>query len=140
SRMTNITNDIWDDVQPQFVSGGSRRGILFMSNRPAPNMDVPAGVNEMPTGPMNLFFYDTKTESRELLQITHARHTHINQPIQYGPDNFAYLSDSNGVWNKYVVLFGRNAQNQDSAISVPVTNYGSSIISHQYNPAGDLVA
>lgn len=140
SRMTNITNDIWDDVQPQFVSGGSRRGILFLSNRPAPNMDVPAAVNEMPTGPMNLFFYDTKTERRELLQITHTQNAHVTQPIQYGPDNFAYLSDSNGAWNKYVVLFGRNAQNEDSAISVPVTNYGSSIISHQYNPAGDLVA
>lgn len=140
SRMTHITNDIWDDVQPQFVSGGSRRGILFLSNRPAPNMDVPAGVNEMATGPMNLFFYDTKTESRELLQITFAENTHITQPIQYGPDNFAYLSDSNGIWNKYVVFFGRNAANKDSAISVPVTNYGSSILSHQYNPAGDLVA
>jgi len=140
SRMTNITNDMWDDVQPQFVSGGSRRGILFLSNRPAASMDVPAQVNQMPTGPMNLYFYDTKTQSRELLQITHTENTHITQPIQYGPDNFAYLSDSNGVWNKYVVLFGRNENNQDSAISVPVTNYVSSIISHQYNPAGNLVA
>lgn len=135
SRMTNITNDSWDDVQPWFVSGGSRRGILFLSNRPAPNLVVPAAVNELPAGPMNVYFYDTKTESPVLLKCSDNKAGNITQPIQYGPDNFAYLRDDNGINNKYVVIFGRNAQNQDSAISVPVTNYSRSILSHQYSLA-----
>ncbi|MBA3828036.1 MAG: hypothetical protein H0X33_03785 [Taibaiella sp.] len=140
SRMTNITDDIWDDVQPTFISGGTRRGILFLSNRPAANMNVPQGVNELPTGPMNVFFYDTKTKSTQLLQCTDVKTGHIIQPIQYGSENFAYLYDANGIWNKYVIEFARGMHNRDSAYSLPVTNYSENILSHQYNPASNEVA
>ena len=140
SRIKPITNDPWDEVQPWFVSGGSRRGILFLSNRPKPNLNVPIQVNELPTGPMNLFFYDTKTQRPELLQASDITKGTVSQPIQYGSDNFAFLHDKNGVINKYVVLFGRDQNNMDSAYAVPVTNYSQSIISHQYNPASNQVA
>lgn len=140
TKMTNITDDVWDDLSPVFISGGSRTGILFLSNRTKPNMDVPLGVNELPTGPMNLYFYDTRTARRELLQCTNVQSGHIVQPIQYGIDNFAYLYDANGIYNKYVVLFARNKNNRDSAYSVPITNYNTSILSHQYNLASVGVA
>ncbi|MES2701394.1 MAG: hypothetical protein V4649_02090 [Bacteroidota bacterium] len=140
SKMTNITDDEWDDVAPEFISGGSRTGILFLSNRTQPNMNVPLGVNQLPVGPMNIFFYNTKTMRPELLQCTDIKKGHITLPIQYGFDNFAYLYDSNGVSNKYIILFARNRNNLDSAYSVPVTNYTSSILSHQYNIASDDVA
>ncbi len=139
-KMENITDDVWDDVAPVFVSGGSRKGILFLSNRPKPNMDVPLSVNEMPTGAMNVFFYNTTTKRRELLQCSHATTGHITQPIQYGYDNFAYLLDANGITNKFVVMFARTAQNMDSAYSVPVTNYTTSLLSHQYNLAANEAA
>ncbi|XZF12533.1 hypothetical protein ACTHGU_12130 [Chitinophagaceae bacterium MMS25-I14] len=140
SRMKNITNDAWDDTQPWFVSGGSRRGILFLSNRPQPNLNVPIGVNELPVGPMNVYFYDTKTKSPVLLRCTDVKTGTITQPIQYGSDNFAYLYDANGVQNKYVIVFGRDAHNMDSAYGVPVTNYSHALVSHQYNPASNQVA
>jgi len=140
SKMTNITNDAWDDVDPYYIAGGSRKGILFLSNRPKPNLDVPIGVNELPTGPMNVFFYDTKTKRSELLQCSDVKTGHISQPIQYGFDNFAYLYDANGIQNKYVVMFARDVRNHDSAYAVPVTNYPTSIISHQYNIASNEVA
>ncbi len=140
SRIKPITNDAWDDIQPWFVSGGSRRGILFLSNRPLPNLNVPIQVNELPTGPMNLFFYDTRTRRKELLQASHVEKGNITQPIQYGSDNFAFLNDVNGVMNKYVVVFGRDRNNMDSAYAVPITNYAQSIIGHQYNPASNQVA
>jgi len=140
SRMANITNDIWDDVQPWTVSGGGRKGLLFLSNRPQNNLHVPAEVNELPSGPMNLYFYDTKTESPVLLKCSDNTTGNITQPIQYGDYNFAYLLDSNGIQNKYVVVFGRDVNNMDSAISVPVTNYSRSILNHQYNLASNQVA
>ncbi len=140
SKMTNITDDAWDDVSPEFINGGSRTGILFLSNRPKANMDVPLGVNELPNGPMNVFFYNTKTMRRELLQCTDVKKGHISQPIQYGLDNFAYLYDGNGINNKYVVMFARNKHNVDSAYSVPITNYTTSILAHQYSLASGDVA
>ncbi len=140
SKMTNITDDAWDDVDPVCISGAARKGILFLSNRPKPDMDVPLGVNELPTGQMNVFFYNTRTKSRELLQCTNMNTGHVTQPIQYGIDNFAFLYDSNGVNNKFVVLFARDRHNKDSAYSVPITNYSTGIISQQYNLASGDVA
>ncbi len=140
SRMNNITNDAWDDMQPWFVSGGSRKGIIFLSNRPEPSIDVPIGINELPVGPLQAYFYNTKTKSTQLLRCSDFKTGNITQPIQYGSDNFAFLYDANGVRNKYVVVFGRDQQNRDSAYAVPVTNYFSDIISHQYNPASNQVA
>src|SRR5690606_29385730 len=103
SRLTRITNDAWDDVQPLFISGGARRGVVFLSNRPVPDLTVQPKVNELPTGPMNAFFYDTKTKSTSLLQLTNVDKGNVDQPIQYGSYNFAFLYDSNGVVNKFVV-------------------------------------
>lgn len=140
SKLTAITNDVWDDIQPTYVSGGARKGIVFLSNRPMPGLRTPAKVNELPNGPMNAFFYDTKTKSPALLQLSHVTTGTISQPIPYGPDNFAFLYDTSGVNNKYVVLFGRTTDNKDSAYAVPVTNYANSILYHQYNPASRQVA
>ncbi len=140
SKMTNITDDAWDDINPVFVNGASRKGILFMSNRPQPNMEVPVGVNQLPNGPMHVYFYNTTTKRKELLQCSNFPTGHVSQPIQYGIENFAYLYDGNGIVNKYVVMFGRTKNNMDSAYALPVTNYNTSIISHQYNVASGGVA
>lgn len=140
SRLTAITNDVWDDIQPWYVSGGFRKGLAFLSNRPAPNLNVPAEVNVLPTGPMNAFFYNTTTESPELTQLSHSqRGETVSQPIQFGADHFAYLDDSTGIRNQYVSIFGRDVRNMDSAYGVPVTNLPQSILYHQYTPASDRV-
>lgn len=140
AKVRNITNDAWDDVQPAFVSGGSRRGILFLSNRTKPNLDVPLQVNELPNGAMNVFFYNTKTKRRELLQMSHFKIGNATQPIQYGSDNYAFLYDSNGVQNQYIVMMKRSSKNMDSAYAVPVTNHARNVITHQYIPSGSLVS
>lgn len=140
SKLTPITDDPWDDVAPWYVSGGSRRGIVFLSNRPQPDLNVRPDVNELPAGPMNAWFYDTRTQSSTLLRLSDVGSGNISQPIQYGSEHFAFLYDSNGINNKYVVLFGRDGDNRDSAYAVPVTNFTQSIISHQYNPMSNQVA
>lgn len=139
-RMKNITDDPWDDLQPWYVSGGSKRGILFISNRPKPNIDVPLEVNELPTGPMNVYFYNTTTRRKELLQISDVKTGNVTQPIQYGPENYAYLYDHNGMRNQYIVALKNDRNNMDSAYSIPATNYSSNILSHQYNPVSNQVA
>lgn len=141
AKMRNLTDDLWDDVAPAFVTGGQKRGVMFLSNRPKANLKVPLGVNELPVGPMNVFFYNTTTKSPKLFRCSNVdSFTNVSQPIQYGPDNFAYLADTKGTKNQYVVVFGRDKNNRDSAYWVPSTNLAHSIKSHQYNPAGNLVA
>lgn len=139
-RMTNITDDSWDDIAPWYVSGGSRKGILFLSNRTAPNLEVEKVVNELPNGPMNVFFYNTVTKRKELIRMSDIKEGEITQPIQYGSDNYAYLYDKNGIKNQYIVMMTRGANNKDSAYAVPITNYSRNIMEHQYNPASNQVA
>ena len=139
-RMTQLTDDIWDDLQPVFVSGGSRKGVVFLSNRPQPYINIQALPNELPAQQLNAFFYNSTTKSMDLLPITRLTDGNISRVIPYGFDNFAFLSDRSGVNNRYAVLFGRDVHNMDSAYSVPVTNYENSILYQQYNPASGKVA
>lgn len=139
-RMKNITDDAWDDLQPWYVSGGSRRGILFISNRPKPNLNVPLGVNQLPTGPMNVYFYNTTTRHKELLQLSNVATGDITSPIQYGTDNYAYLYNENGINNQYIVVMKTDVRNRDSSYTMPVTDYSRNIIAHQYSPVSNQVA
>ncbi|MFT4062894.1 MAG: hypothetical protein QM642_11120 [Edaphocola sp.] len=139
-RTRQVTDDAWDDVSPVFVSGGSRKGILFLSNRPQPYIDIKPLPNELPIGPMNAFFYNSTTQSYDLMQLTHNQKGTITQPVAYGQDHFAYLNDQNGIRNRYVVMFARDVNNRDSAYSVPMTNFGRNILYHQYNPASGKIA
>lgn len=139
-RMQQLTDDAWDDVSPVFVSGGARKGVLFLSNRPQPFMNIKPLPNELPAGPMNAYFYNATTGSYDLLQLTRNVKGTIAQAIAYGSDHFAYLSDQNGVRNRYVIMFGRDARNMDSAYSVPMTNFSRSILYQQYNPASGKIA
>lgn len=140
SRLIPITQDSWDDIQPWYVSGGSRKGILFLSNRPAPHLELPLGVNELPVGPMQVYFYNLTTGSPELTPLSSFKEGEISQPIQYGPENYAFLYDGNGVRNQYVVTMARSQDNLDSAVALPVTDHDQSIIYHQYNPMSNQKA
>ncbi|KAA5533249.1 hypothetical protein F0919_11930 [Taibaiella lutea] len=139
-RTNQLTDDAWDDEAPVFVSGGSRKGVVFLSNRPQPYMNIKPLPNELPAGLMNVFFYNSTTKSYDLMQLTNNRKGTITQPIPYGPDHFAYLSNQFGITNRYVVQFARNINNQDSAYSVPMTNFSRNILYQQYNPASGKIA
>ncbi|HRP88547.1 MAG TPA: hypothetical protein PKX92_00775 [Edaphocola sp.] len=139
-RISQITDDPYDDLEPVYVSGGSRKGIVFLSNRTAPYIDIKPLPNELPTGKMKAYFYSTTTKSFDLLSLTPNEKGDVSQIIAYGQDNFAYLTNENGVYNRNVVIFKRDAQNRDTAASLPVTNGNYSILYQQYNPASKSIA
>jgi hypothetical protein len=139
SLVSQLTNDIWDDIEPVMLSGGDRKGIVFSSNRTAPNLVVQQEVNKMPTGFKNLFFYDTKTKRSNLLPLTNYKVGMVSQPIQFGKKQIAYLYNGSGVQNKYIIDFARDYKNYDSAVSFPITNYSKSIMFHGYSHTTDKV-
>lgn len=139
-RTNQITDDAWDDEAPIFVSGGARKGVVFLSNRPQPYLNIKPLPNELPSGMMNAFFYNATTKSYDLLRLTNNQKGTITQAIPYGPDHFAYLSNQSGITNRYVIQFGRDSRNMDSAYSVPMTNFSRNILYQQYNPASGKIA
>lgn len=139
-RINQITNDTYDDLEPNYVSGGSRKGIAFLSNRPEPYTNIQPLPNELPTGKLRGYFYNTTTQSYELMPLTPNEKGDVTQIIPYGPDNFAYLTNNNGVFNRNVVAFSRDNKNKDVAYSIPVTDGNYSILYQQYNPASKSIA
>lgn len=139
-QVTQITDDPYDDLEPVYVSGGSRKGIVFLSNRPEPFINIKPLPNELPIGKMRGYFYNATTKSMELLPLTPTELGDVTQIIPYGQDNFAFLTNENGVVNRNVVAFRRNEFNQDEAYSIPATNGNYGILGHQYNPASKSIA
>jgi hypothetical protein len=139
-QVNQITNDTYDDLDPIYVSGGSRKGITFLSNRPEPYIDIAPLPNELPTGKMKGYFYNATTKSMNLMELTADAKGDVRQIIPYGQDYFAYLTNENGVYNRNVVAFKRNIWNQDVAYSIPATNGNFNIMSHQYNAASKSIA
>lgn len=139
-RIKQLTDDEWDDRSPIYVSGGARRGIVFLSNRTQPILNIKPLPNELPSGQFQAYFYNTTTQSNDLLALTNEQEGTIDQIIPYGSDHFAFLSDKSGINNRYLVYFNRNEWNQDTAYSVPHTFYTSNVIAHNYNAASASIA
>ena len=69
-----ITNDIYDDLDPSFVAFPGKTGIIFASNRPAgmaPNKDT-----VLPNYHYNIFLVNAVADDagKQITQLTHMRY------------------------------------------------------------------
>ncbi len=97
-----ITNDFWDEKELAVVTLQGQKGIVFSSNR---NNSILSTLNfnkVMPSASFDLFFYNLKTKSKELIRLTHTPLANERSPLAAGSNQFSYLSDQNGFYNRYV--------------------------------------
>ncbi len=141
-----ITDDVYDDLYPRFIQNG--RMIIFSSNRvsdtlPPKMADAPEII------PLNydLFAFDYNTKSSVLRRVTSTRFANERYPMPYTDGLFTYLSDENGIYNRYVARFDSAIIAVDTAIhyryfteAVPVTNYTRNIIYQDVNPSSMQLA
>jgi hypothetical protein len=106
-----ITNDIYDDLDPSFVAFPGKTGIIFASNRPsgmAPNRDT-----VLPNYRYNIFLVNAVASDdpgKQVTQLTHLRYGDARYPTQYNGRHFTFVSDENGIANRYAGYFTtRNA-------------------------------
>lgn len=101
-----ITNDVYDDLDPTFVSFPNRLGIIFASNRPginAPNTDT-----TLPSrNHFNIFLADinNNSEFRQITQLTNMKYGDARSPMQYNQNHFTFVSDENGINNRWAGFF-----------------------------------
>jgi hypothetical protein len=140
-----VTKDFYDDLQPRFISNG--RAIVFSSNRTNDTLDVDRRGLLPPNNNFDIFYYDYSSRSKLLKRITSTAGYNEFQPMPYDSSSFAYLSDENGIVNRYTA-------NLDSTLSAvdtvehytmivktyPQTNYSRNIISHDVNPGLNRVS
>ena len=75
---------------------------MFASNREGDTL-LPFKLDSvLPVGNLDLWFYDTEdTRSKKLLRLTNTPHADERSPMAYDNGHFAYLSDANGIRNRF---------------------------------------
>jgi hypothetical protein len=101
-----ITNDVYDDLDPTFVSFPNRSAIIFSSNRPSG--DAPNGDTVLPSrNNFNIFVADifNKSEFRQVTQLTKMKFGDARYPMQYNMTHFTFVSNENGISNRWAGFF-----------------------------------
>jgi len=132
-----ITKDIYDDLHPRFVDGG--RNIIFSSNR---EQDTMKAVNPDIRLPQtyDLWLYNYKKKSNVLRRLTNTPGVNEVQPGAWDSTHYVFVSDHNGIRNRYVAYFDSTIDYIDTAAhyryfarSIPVTNYARNILEQDVN-------
>ena len=100
-----MTNDAYADLDATLVAFPNRTGIIFSSNRP--DATRKGGDTAVPGNKFNIFLADNfnKSEFRQLTQLTNMRYGSASYPAQYNNTHFTFISDENGVSNRYAGFF-----------------------------------
>ncbi|MEO7446443.1 MAG: hypothetical protein ABIT96_08460 [Ferruginibacter sp.] len=106
-KLQQITNDVYDNVDASFVAFPGKTGILFSSNRPsafAPTSDTVLPSNNR----YNVFLitnFGDKPELNQISQLTNVKYGNARYPTQYNENHFTFVSDENGIANRYAGFF-----------------------------------
>ncbi len=101
-----ITNDVYNDLDASFVSFPGKTGIIYSSNRPTAN--AVTGDTVLPSNNhYNVFLIDNwnKSEYKQISQLTRMKYGDARYPAQYNNFHFTFVSDENGVANRYAGFF-----------------------------------
>ena len=110
SAIEQLTNDVWDDNNPIFVNG--KKQIVFESNRQNDTIKAKDDAQYFYkfNRNMDLFMAQYPFTNKVLVRVTNTTDANETQPQAYTNNYISYLSDKNGIYNRYVAEF-------DSSIS-----------------------
>ncbi len=118
-KVKQITNDVYDDIDPTFVSFRDRLGIIFASNRPgvnAPNADTAIPSRNR----FNIFLADinNNSEFRQITKLTNMKYGDARFPMQYNQNHFTFVSDENGINNRWAGFFTSQTGGLDTLLYI----------------------
>lgn len=113
-----VTNDTYDDLDAQFVAFPNKTGIIFSSNRPSPLAE--ATDTTVPRGRYNIFLIDNWNQSdyKQISQLTNQKYGNARYPSQYNMNHFTFVTDQNGINNRYAGFFRSERAGLDTLIFV----------------------
>jgi hypothetical protein len=119
-KLTPITNDVYDDRDATFATFPNKTGILFVSNRP--NATAKGGDTSLPSdNHYNVFLvtnFGDKPELNQMTQLSHLKYGDARMPMQYNQNHFTFVSDENGIGNRYAGFFTTKAEGLDTLVLV----------------------
>ena len=112
NKLEQLTSDVWDDLNPSFVSFPNKTGIIFSSNRPSP--EAPTADTALPSkNKFNIFLLDFFTK-KQVTQLTDMKFGNASLPMQYNVNHFTFVSDENGIGNRWAGFFSTQREGLDT--------------------------
>ena len=115
-----VTNDVFDDLDPSFVSFPNKTGIIFSSNRPSPR--ARGYDTSLLKHNYNIFlitdFTTNRPELNQVSQLTNLKFGNARFPTQYNTNHFTFVSDENGVGNRYAGFFTSQKEGLDTLVLI----------------------
>ncbi|MBS1647650.1 MAG: PD40 domain-containing protein [Bacteroidetes bacterium] len=133
--LEQITNDVWDDDQPCFINKGKM--IAFASNRMQDTIKSSEdGRFDFPQSKFkNIFLFDYKTKSKILYRVSDTKNIQESEPSDFYNGYFTYLSDQNGIKNRFVAKLDSTISFVDTTEHYrytfhahPISNYKTNIL------------
>ncbi|MEO5561887.1 MAG: hypothetical protein ABIR18_00605 [Chitinophagaceae bacterium] len=113
-----VTNDVYDDLDPAFVAFPNKTGILYSSNRPT--AESGSTDDSLPGRHYNIFLVDNwnKSEFKQISKLTDVKFGNARFPSQYNTSHFTFVSDENGINNRYAGFFRTERAGLDTLVFV----------------------
>jgi hypothetical protein len=119
-KVKQITNDVYDDLDASFVAFPNKTGIIFSSNRPVPA--AKSGDTVLPSDhKYNIFLitnFGDKPELNQITQLSNLKYGNARYPMQYNESHFTFVSDENGVGNRYAGFFTTKKAGLDTLVLI----------------------
>ncbi|MBL0181505.1 MAG: hypothetical protein IPP96_04060 [Chitinophagaceae bacterium] len=119
-KVRQITNDVYDDLDASFVAFPNKTGIIFASNRPTSRAKT--GDTVLPSDHhYNIFLitdFGDKPELNQITQLSHLKYGNARFPMQYNESHFTFVSDENGVGNRYAGFFTTKKAGLDTLVLI----------------------
>ncbi len=108
-----LTDDIFDDIHPSFVENDSK--VIFSSNRIDDTIRKRVEVKQY--GVENdIYIIDIDRPDRPLQRITNSPLVNETHPAAYDAEHFTYLSDKNGIYNRYIAYYDSTISYIDTTV------------------------
>ncbi len=102
TKVRRLTNDVFDDLDGEFMVINGKEGVAFSSNRFTDTLGNERIDSLLPGDQFDLFFYDFANEEKPLTRLTRTPFANERQALKYNDNYIAFLSDENGIVNRYV--------------------------------------
>jgi hypothetical protein len=136
-----LTKDRWDDFTPRFVM--EDRYIVFSSTRTEDSLKSTNFKQAAPLtlpGTTDIYLYDYINRSEKLIPITNTPSTNETSPMMTDSSHFSFLSDDNGIVNRFTGTLDSTIAYIDTVIHyryisdiLPQTNYSRNILLQDIN-------
>lgn len=119
-KIVQITNDVYDDLDATFVSFPGKTGIIFSSNRPSAT--AKGGDTSLPSHQRyNVFLitnFGNKPELNQITQLSDLKYGNARYPSPYNENHFTFISDENGIANRYAGFFTTKSAGLDTLVLI----------------------